>query len=236
MKPAGPATDISFLFISPAASVRTALQRTCAAHCPAAVADFAACQQAWAGLAPEIRDRSVVLLDLCNPEAFDPEPAKQAYDSMRPLPGLALLTGDNAPAAFADMADLTLAAPCSLPRLIEGLGDLARNIRRGLPDVLQGPDWKLDLQSRTLSPGGAGEALRLTERERDLIAYLARAGRKGAASERVIYQVFGYLPDTETHTLETHVYRLRQKFAGPGLADPVAQKEGRLWLANADTG
>ena len=56
-----------------------------------------------------------------------------------------------------------------------------------------------------------GSIIRLTEKEADIINYLLRSG--GAAVERgvLLEAVWGYNPEVTTHTLETHIYRLRQK-------------------------
>lgn len=53
--------------------------------------------------------------------------------------------------------------------------------------------------------------LRLTEKERDiLLALLAALGQRIERRE-MLEKVWGYASGVETHTLETHVYRLRQK-------------------------
>lgn len=58
---------------------------------------------------------------------------------------------------------------------------------------------------------GSGRKLRLTEKETNILKYLFRAGPKGAAREELLAEVWGYNAGVTTHTLETHVYRLRQK-------------------------
>ncbi len=53
--------------------------------------------------------------------------------------------------------------------------------------------------------------LRLTEKETAILKYLYRAGGKSVAREELLNDVWGYHAAVTTHTLETHVYRLRQK-------------------------
>jgi DNA-binding response OmpR family regulator len=53
--------------------------------------------------------------------------------------------------------------------------------------------------------------IRLTEKETNILKYLYRAGRKPVAREELLKEVWGYNPTVTTHTLETHIYRLRQK-------------------------
>jgi len=52
---------------------------------------------------------------------------------------------------------------------------------------------------------------RLTEKETNILKYLYRAGGKPISREELLTEVWGYNAGVTTHTLETHVYRLRQK-------------------------
>ena len=53
--------------------------------------------------------------------------------------------------------------------------------------------------------------IRLTEKETSILKYLYRAGSKAVSREELLTEVWGYNAGVTTHTLETHVYRLRQK-------------------------
>jgi DNA-binding response OmpR family regulator len=53
--------------------------------------------------------------------------------------------------------------------------------------------------------------IRLTEKETNILKYLYRAGDKPVSREELLAEVWGYNAGVTTHTLETHVYRLRQK-------------------------
>lgn len=56
-----------------------------------------------------------------------------------------------------------------------------------------------------------GRKVRLTEKETNILKYLYRAGEKAISREELLAEVWGYNAGVTTHTLETHVYRLRQK-------------------------
>ena len=56
-----------------------------------------------------------------------------------------------------------------------------------------------------------GRKIRLTEKEAAIIRYLYRADRKVVTRDVLLEEVWGYNSGVTTHTLETHVYRLRQK-------------------------
>src|SRR5882762_1038813 len=56
-----------------------------------------------------------------------------------------------------------------------------------------------------------GQKIRLTEKEAAIIRYLYRADQKVVTRDVLLEEVWGYNSGVATHTLETHVYRLRQK-------------------------
>ena len=60
--------------------------------------------------------------------------------------------------------------------------------------------------------------IRLTEKETNILKYLYRAGSKPVSREELLTEVWGYNAGVTTHTLETHIYRLRQKIE----RDPAA--------------
>ena len=53
--------------------------------------------------------------------------------------------------------------------------------------------------------------IRLTEKETSILKFLYRAGGKPVTRDVLLDEVWGYNSGVTTHTLETHVYRLRQK-------------------------
>jgi len=56
-----------------------------------------------------------------------------------------------------------------------------------------------------------GKKIRLTEKETNILKFLYRAGNAIVARETLLHEVWGYNAGVTTHTLETHIYRLRQK-------------------------
>src|SRR5690554_1350119 len=57
----------------------------------------------------------------------------------------------------------------------------------------------------------AGRKVRLTEKETNILKYLYRAPEGVVARDVLLQEVWGYNASVTTHTLETHIYRLRQK-------------------------
>lgn len=58
---------------------------------------------------------------------------------------------------------------------------------------------------------GDGKKTRLTEKETAILKHLHRAGQQVVARDVLLHEIWGYNPTVSTHTLETHIYRLRQK-------------------------
>jgi DNA-binding response OmpR family regulator len=57
----------------------------------------------------------------------------------------------------------------------------------------------------------SGGKIRLTEKETAIIKFLLRSGEQIVSRDVLLQDVWGYNAGVTTHTLETHVYRLRQK-------------------------
>lgn len=66
-----------------------------------------------------------------------------------------------------------------------------------------------------------GEEIRLTDKERLLLRTLYDAPERKESREALLDRVWGYARGTETHTLETHLYRLRQKLEPFGAQDLI---------------
>ena len=67
--------------------------------------------------------------------------------------------------------------------------------------------YNLDLNSRKISFGN--KSLNLTERETNLIIFIK--DKKNVTVKELQKKVWDYSPDLDTHTVETHIYRLRKK-------------------------
>ncbi|MGF1463167.1 MAG: response regulator transcription factor [Maricaulaceae bacterium] len=79
---------------------------------------------------------------------------------------------------------------------------------------------------------GTDRKIRLTEKETNILKYLYRAGSKAVPRDELLHEVWGYNSGVTTHTLETHVYRLRQKIEpDPSNARLLVTESGGYRLA-----
>lgn len=77
----------------------------------------------------------------------------------------------------------------------------------------------------------SGESLNLTEKEASIIKFLSRKRGQVINKQELLKEVWGYNSSITTHTLETHVYRLRQKIAYADEAPFLVTKDNGYTLA-----
>ena len=110
---------------------------------------------------------------------------------------------------------------------------LLARIRAQLRQHEQSEDATFTVGPYTFKPGQKlltlenGQKIRLTEKEAAIIRYLYRADQKVVTRDVLIEEVWGYNSGVTTHTLETHVYRLRQKIErDPSNAEILVTENG----------
>ena len=73
----------------------------------------------------------------------------------------------------------------------------------------------------------SNQKARLTQKETSILKYLFRAGDKAVSRDVLLNEVWGYNAGVATHTLETHIYRLRQKIeTDPSSAEILVTEPG----------
>jgi DNA-binding response OmpR family regulator len=81
--------------------------------------------------------------------------------------------------------------------------------------------------SKILLDEETNKKVRLTEKETAILKYLYRSGDKVVGRDTLLGEVWGYNAGVTTHTLETHVYRLRQKIErDPSQAEILVTEPG----------
>ena len=98
--------------------------------------------------------------------------------------------------------------PLSINKLIEIININFLKIQFNFQSEISIGTYKLDLNSREISKNNA--TLDLTERETNLIIFLKNSSKSVKINE-LQREVWGYGSELETHTVETHIYRLRKK-------------------------
>lgn len=101
--------------------------------------------------------------------------------------------------------------PLKITKLIEKINiEILKNNFHSQSEVLIGK-YKLNLNSRELFHNNT--RLKLTEKESNIIIYLSKFDNPISVTQ-LQNNVWGYQSDLDTHTVETHIYRLRKKISG----------------------
>jgi len=118
-----------------------------------------------------------------------------------------LLLNDNINAKnFSDFIDL----PLSFKKLIELINIKLIKLKFTQQSNITIKDYELNLNSKFFSKDNL--KLRLTEKEIEIILYLNDKKIKHNV-EDLQKNIWGYAANMETHTVETHIYRLRKKIS-----------------------
>jgi hypothetical protein len=99
-------------------------------------------------------------------------------------------------------------SPISINELVNDLNVLLIKQRYNYQARIMIKEYILDINSRSISK--KNKKLQLTEREIDIILFLKekKIAQKVIQLQEVVWR---YSPNLETHTVETHIYRLRKK-------------------------
>jgi DNA-binding response OmpR family regulator len=112
-------------------------------------------------------------------------------------------------------------------------GILLARIRAHLRSHEQSEDAVFRIGQYTFRPSAklliddSDSKVRLTEKETSILKYLYRAGERVVGRDVLLHEVWGYNSGVTTHTLETHIYRLRQKIEiDPSSAELLVTESG----------
>ena len=104
-----------------------------------------------------------------------------------------------------------LAKPFRLPELLARVRAQVRTFDNSeSATFLIGP-YVFRPSVRLLQEPARNRKVRVTDKESAILKFLYRAGGKAVPRQILLNEVWGYSSNVTTHTLETHIYRLRQK-------------------------
>lgn len=129
----------------------------------------------------------------------------------RDTPLLAVVAGSGAADAMREAgASDCVVRPLRLGDLIARLRALLR--RRDAADAAFAiGDYMLQPARKALVDTRSGARIRLTDKEAEILRHLHGARGAVVSREDLLAAIWGYNADVNTHTLETHIYRLRRK-------------------------
>jgi DNA-binding response OmpR family regulator len=170
--------------------------------------------EAEAKLGSADADFHAVLLDIGLPDGDGRELCAKLRRSGKNLP-IIMLTGADTEkdivSGFDAGASDYMAKPFSVP-------ELPARVRAQLRAFESTADASFDIGPYAFRPSArllrerlSGRTVRLTGTETKLLRVISRAGGLPVSRQALLDEVWGYQNGVTTHTVETHIYRLRQK-------------------------
>ena len=127
---------------------------------------------------------------------------------------------------------LELSLPITATRLIDTIRQTIEK-NKNTP-AFETPDFIFTGATRQLIHKKSNQSFRLTEKETALLVYLYQQSPQLVSKEELLTEVWSYHPQTETHTVETHIYALRQKIGPAANALIQSSNEGYCLITSCD--
>ena len=105
-------------------------------------------------------------------------------------------------------AEITFKLPLNILKFNKDVIELCKKNEFKKNSLIKIKDYILDKNQRTLKKGE--KVLKITEKEINFINTL-KTSEFPLSKKYILEKIWLYSSDTETHTIETHIYRLRQK-------------------------
>ena len=155
-----------------------------------------------------------ILLDIGLPDADGRDFCAKLRREGRRMPVIMLTGADGEQDVVRGLdsgANDYIAKPFRLPELIARVRAQLRIFDNSEDAVFTIGTYQFRPSVRLLMEPSRNRKIRLTDKESAILKFLYRAGGKPVPRQILLNEVWGYNSAVTTHTLETHIYRLRQK-------------------------
>ena len=126
-----------------------------------------------------------------------------------------------------DMLNIYVKKPFSLMSFLDVLRAANNNLDNSVDGYLCFNGYELRPNMREIADIQSGSVVKLTEKEVSILKYLYKNQNGYVSKNDLQRNVWKYSEDVTTHTIETHIYRLRQK---------VEQTDGRRLIVTDNGG
>lgn len=160
------------------------------------------------------REFDILLLDVCLPDIDGREVCKRVRKLGVKFP-IIMLTGNDTEAdeilGLDAGANDYITKPFRLAVLLARLRAHFRQFELSDDAVFRVGPFDFKPAAKMLEVRDGQRKIHLTEKETAIMKYLYRVGDVAVSRDVLLNEVWGYNAEVTTHTLETHIYRLRQK-------------------------
>ncbi|MDR2933824.1 MAG: winged helix-turn-helix domain-containing protein [Rickettsiales bacterium] len=108
-------------------------------------------------------------------------------------------------------ADIILKKPVLANEMIEKIQHIISSSKKELANILQIKNAMIDVKNQTITLKNIDKKINLTEKEIQILTALYDAENHVIDKKELLECVWGYSDKIDTHTLESHIYKLRQK-------------------------
>lgn len=150
----------------------------------------------------QIKDAKVIVIDA---------DIRLARQIQKKAPNVSMIMITDTPDDFEQTDYTVLKKPVSVHVLRSKILFLKTVAEKGLTLSFGTPAYQFDGPARTLLVKKQNAEIRLTEKEAEIIQYLYENKDRLVPKDELLEKIFGYRAGVETHTVETHIYKLRQK-------------------------
>ena len=119
-----------------------------------------------------------------------------------------LILGQNEKNTLKTKFDTTMKLPLNITQFNRTVIDLSQKYKFDQNSIIKVKDYTLDKNTRFLKRKES--SAKITEKEMHFIEELNNSS-KPLTKDYILKNIWGYSSDADTHTIETHIYRLRQK-------------------------
>lgn len=126
-------------------------------------------------------------------------------------PSIPMLLLTSAPQSDTDNLNLVIHKPFNLMKLIDVVRAANNKLDNSADGFLNFNDYELHPTSKEIADLRSGKIIKLTEKEVGIIKYLYKMRNEYVSKNDLQTNVWQYNENVTTHTVETHIYRLRQK-------------------------
>ncbi len=122
---------------------------------------------------------------------------------------------------------VNVSRPVRLSELLYTIRErLQAKTRQDSEDTIAIGNCRFSLREKLLAPEGKAAGTDLTEKEAELLIELHKNIDNTMHKDELLRLVWGYVEGTDTHTLETHIYRLRGKLRQIGASFDIVSGDG----------
>jgi DNA-binding response OmpR family regulator len=186
--------------------------------------EFSAVEVGSATAAEEILTRAgahsdAILLDVGLPDADGRDFCAKLRRNGQRMPVIMLTGADGEADVVRGLeagANDYIAKPFRVNEVLARVRAQLRSFDNSEHAVLKFGSFKFRPSAKLLEGPGGKHRIRLTSKECMILKFLHRLDGQPAPRTQLLHEVWGYSSAVSTHTLETHIYRLRQKIE----ADP----------------